>query len=147
MLLAASYFFYSCWDWRFIPLILTTTLVNYFTAIGMENSSSKQKHKWLMLLSAAVSLGMLAFFKCWGFFTESTAEMLAWLGFHPNMQTLNIILPVGISFYTFQTMSYTIDVYRGQLKATRSFTDFALYVAYFPQLVAVGNRQRREQSL
>ena len=136
MLLVASYFFYSCWDWRFLPLILTTTLVNYFTAIGMEKSGSKQKHQWLMILSATVSLGMLAFFKYWGFFTESAAEMLTWLGFHADMQMLNIILPVGISFYTFQTMSYTIDVYRGKLKATRSFTDFALYVAYFPQLVA-----------
>ena len=89
-----------------------------------------------MMLSATVSLGMLAFFKYFGFFTESAAEMLTWLGFHADIQMLNIILPVGISFYTFQTMSYTIDVYRGETKATRSFIDFALYVAYFPQLVA-----------
>ena len=89
-----------------------------------------------MVISATVSLGILAFFKYWGFFTDSAAEMLTWLGFHADIQMLNIILPVGISFYTFQTMSYTIDVYRGEVKATRSFTDFALYVAYFPQLVA-----------
>ena len=89
-----------------------------------------------MVVSATVSLGILAFFKYWGFFTDSAAEMLTWLGFHADIQMLNIILPVGISFYTFQTMSYTIDVYRGEVKATRSFTDFALYVAYFPQLVA-----------
>ena len=136
LLLVASYFFYSCWDWHFLPLILTTTLVNYFTALGIENSESKSRHKWLMMLSATVSLGMLAFFKYFGFFTESAAEMLTWLGFHADIQMLNIILPVGISFYTFQTMSYTVDVYRGETKATRSFIDFALYVAYFPQLVA-----------
>ena len=136
MLLVASYFFYSCWDWRFLPLILTTTLVNYFIALGIENSEGKGKHKWLIVLSITVSLGMLAFFKYWGFFTESAAEMLTWIGLRADIQMLNIILPVGISFYTFRTMSYTIDVYRGKIKATRSFTDFALYVAYFPQLVA-----------
>ncbi len=136
LLLVASYYFYGCWDWRFLPLILTTTLVNYFTALGIEKSDSKKRHRCLMVLSAVVSLGLLGFFKYWGFFTESTAEMLTWLGFHVDMHILKIVLPVGISFYTFQTMSYTIDVYRGETKPTRSFTDFALYVAYFPQLVA-----------
>ncbi len=136
LLLAASYFFYGCWDWHFLPLILTTTLVNYYTAIGIENSSDPKRHKLLMAASATVSLGLLAYFKYMGFFAESAAEALKWLGFHPSWSTLNIVLPVGISFYTFQTMSYTIDVYRGQIKATRKFTDFALYVAYFPQLVA-----------
>lgn len=136
MLLGASYYFYACWDWRFLPLILTTTLVNYFTAIGMEKSDDPRRHKWLMAASAVVSLGLLAYFKYFGFFAESAVEMLTWLGFNADIKMLNIILPVGISFYTFQTMSYTIDVYRGQIKPTRSFTDFALYVAYFPQLVA-----------
>jgi D-alanyl-lipoteichoic acid acyltransferase DltB (MBOAT superfamily) len=136
LLLLASYYFYSCWDWRFLPLILTTTLANYLTALGIERSNDKKKHHWLMVISAAVSLGLLGFFKYWGFFIESTAEMLTCLGFHANISTLSIILPVGISFYTFQTLSYTIDVYRGKTKATRSLPDFALYVAYFPQLVA-----------
>lgn len=136
LLLVASYYFYACWDWRFLPLILTTTLVNYFTALGIEKSDSRKTHRWLMVLSATVSLGLLGFFKYWGFFVESTADFLTWLGFHPNISTLHIILPVGISFYTFQTMSYTIDVYRGETKATHSLPDFALYVAYFPQLVA-----------
>jgi len=136
LLLVASYYFYGCWDWRFLPLIFTTTLVNYLTAIGIENSTSKRRRRWLMVVSASFSLGLLAFFKYWGFFTESAYEILTWLGFHVNRHVLNIVLPVGISFYTFQTMSYTIDVYRGQIKAVRSFKDFALYVAYFPQLVA-----------
>ena len=136
LLLAASYFFYGCWDWRFLPLILTTTLVNYYTALGMESSTDPKRHKLLMAASATVSLGLLAYFKYMGFFAESAAEALTWLGVTPSWSTLNIVLPVGISFYTFQTMSYTIDVYRGQIKATHRFTDFALYVAYFPQLVA-----------
>ncbi|MBK1790825.1 MBOAT family O-acyltransferase [Persicirhabdus sediminis] len=136
LLLAASYYFYSCWDWRFLPLIMTTTLVNYFTAIGIENSDKATRHRWLLGFSAAVSLGLLAFFKYWGFFTESAYELMTLLGIPVQMSTLNIILPVGISFYTFQTMSYTIDVYRGQIKASRSLVNFALYVAYFPQLVA-----------
>lgn len=136
LLLGASYFFYGCWDWRFLPLILTTTLVNYYTALGIESSNDPKRHRILMAASATVSLGLLAYFKYMGFFAESATEMLAWLGFQANWSTLNIILPVGISFYTFQTMSYTIDVYRKQVKPTHSFTDFALYVAYFPQLVA-----------
>ena len=137
LLLVASYYFYGFFcDWRFLPLILTTTLVNYYTALGMEKSDSQTRHRWLMIFSAVVSLGLLAFFKYYGFFTESAAEMLTWLGFHVDMKILNIVLPVGISFYTFQTMSYTIDVYRGKTKATHSLSDFALYVAYFPQLVA-----------
>jgi D-alanyl-lipoteichoic acid acyltransferase DltB (MBOAT superfamily) len=136
LLLGASYFFYGCWDWRFLPLILTTTLVSYSTALGIAASDSKRRRRLLMTAAATVSLGLLAFFKYWGFFTESTAEMLTWLGFHADPTVLKIVLPAGISFYTFQTMSYTIDVYRGQVKVTRHFTDYALYVAYFPQLVA-----------
>ena len=136
LLLVASYYFYSCWDWRFLPLILTTTLVNYFTAIGISKSDNKTKHRWLIAFSITVSLAILAFFKYWGFFIESTIDFLAWFGLQASTSTLQIILPVGISFYTFQTMSYTIDVYRGKTKATHSLPDFALYVAYFPQLVA-----------
>lgn len=136
LLLGASYFFYGCWDWQFLPLILTTTLVNYFTALGIEASDSPKRHKLLMAASATVSLGLLAYFKYMGFFAESAATLLTNLGFQPSWSTLNIVLPVGISFYTFQTMSYTIDIYRKQIKATHSITDFALYVAYFPQLVA-----------
>jgi D-alanyl-lipoteichoic acid acyltransferase DltB (MBOAT superfamily) len=136
LLLAASYYFYGSWDWRFLPLILTVTVVGYGTALGIEASASAKRRRLLMAASASVSLGLLGFFKYWGFFTTSAAELLGALGFHADLRVLNIILPVGISFYTFQTMSYTIDVYRGSIKATRCFTDFALYVAYFPQLVA-----------
>ena len=136
LLLAASYWFYGCWDWRFLPLILISTAVSYSTALGIAASGDPRRRRWLMAAAATVSLGLLAFFKYWGFFTTSAAAMLAWLGFHADLRVLEIVLPVGISFYTFQTMSYTIDVYRGQMRATRSFADYALYVAYFPQLVA-----------
>lgn len=136
LLLAASYYFYSYWNWRFLPLILITTLVSFLTALGIEASSSARRRRLLMGVCASVSLGLLAFFKYWGFFTTNAAELLTSLGFHVDLKVLNIILPVGISFYTFHTMSYAIDVYRGTVKATRSFTDFALYVAYFPLLLA-----------
>lgn len=136
LLLVASYYFYSCWDWRFLPLILTTTLVNYFTALGIQKSDKEKTKRYLMAASAVASLSLLGFFKYWGFFVESTAEFLSMIGLGSNLTTLQIILPVGISFYTFQTMSYTIDVYRGNLQPTKSLPDFALYVAFFPQLVA-----------
>lgn len=136
LLLVASYYFYGSWDWRFLPLIFATTLVSHFTALGIQASDSPARRRLLLAASASVSLGLLAFFKYWGFFTENSVELLRWLGFQADLRLLKIILPIGISFYTFHTMSYTIDVYRGVVKATRSFTDYALYVAYFPQLVA-----------
>jgi len=136
LLLTASYYFYCSWNWRFLPLILTSTLVGYLTALGIEASTNEKRRRLLMATAASVSLGLLAFFKYWGFFTASMAELLTALGFHADIKVLDIVLPVGISFYTFHTMSYTIDVYRRTVKATRSFTDFALYVAYFPLLVA-----------
>jgi len=137
VLLVASYFFYGCWDWRFIPLIAITTLINYVTGIGIDNNRDDQKKQKLYLtLSIISSLGILGFFKYWGFFIDSTATLLTALGIQPNLPTLQILLPVGISFYTFQTMSYTIDVYRKDVTPTRNLADFALYVAYFPQLVA-----------
>lgn len=137
VLLIASYFFYGCWDWRFLPLIATTTLINYFTGIQIsDNEGNKPKQKRYLIASVISSMGLLAFFKYWGFFIESTANLITALGMTPHLPTLQILLPVGISFYTFQTMSYTIDVYRKDVKVTRHLPDFALYVAYFPQLVA-----------
>lgn len=134
LLLGASYYFYQCWDWRFLPLIMTLTLVNFFLGMAIEDRPSRAK--LLITISAVVSLGILAVFKYFNFMAESTVALLGIAGFEANWSLVNIILPVGISFYTFQTMSYTIDVYRGEVKATRSLRDFALYVAYFPQLVA-----------
>lgn len=134
LLLVASYYFYGCWDVRFLPLIITLTLVNYY--LGNAIAQNPDRSKFYISLSCVVSLGILGFFKYFGFFVESATGLLEVLGVSVGHSSLAIILPVGISFYTFQTMSYTIDVYRGEVKASRSLVDFALYVAYFPQLVA-----------
>ncbi|MDF1852690.1 MAG: MBOAT family protein [Verrucomicrobiales bacterium] len=133
VLLLASYYFYAYWDWRFAGLLLSCTAVNYFLAGRMAGASPKHK-KGLITVSLVYSLGVLGFFKYFNFFVDSFRSLL---GYAPDeASTLDIILPVGISFYTFQTLSYTIDVYRGQLKHDAGFRDFALFVAFFPQLVA-----------
>jgi alginate O-acetyltransferase complex protein AlgI len=137
MLLVASYVFYGTWDWRFLSLILVSTVVDFFVgkAIAAPAASDSARKRWL-ILSLCTNLGLLGIFKYLGFFVDSAAALLVALGFEPNLWSLRIILPVGISFYTFQTLSYTIDIYRRQLKPCDDFLDFALYVGFFPQLVA-----------
>jgi len=132
-LLLCSYCFYGLWDWRFLGLIAGSTLLDYFAALRMR--SSPNPRAWL-LLSLVGNLGSLALFKYLDFFIESAAQLASALGFESNLHTLGLILPVGISFYTFQTLSYSIDVYRRQLEPVRRFDDFALFVSFFPQLVA-----------
>ncbi len=136
LLLLASYFFYGWWDWRFLSLLLFSTLLDYYCGLGIAASGTSVRRKLLLWLSVGGNLGMLGVFKYYDFFTASLTSGLARLGLELNPVTLNIILPVGIFFYTFQTMSYTIDIYRGHLKPTRRFGDLALFVAFFPQLVA-----------
>ncbi|NIP96903.1 MAG: MBOAT family protein, partial [Akkermansiaceae bacterium] len=137
LLLVASYVFYSYWDWRFLGLILASTVVDYFVALAISKDGlSRLQKRRLLAVSVAFNLGLLAVFKYLGFFVSEAVDLLQMLGFGVAETSLNIILPVGISFYTFQTLSYTIDVYRGKSPATRGFLDFALYVAFFPQLVA-----------
>jgi len=135
LLLLASYLFYGAWDWRFLFLILASTLVDYQAARKMADEASPTRRHWL-ILSLCFNLGMLGFFKYWGFGIESFAALLSVAGFTPHLPTLSVILPVGISFYTFQTIGYTVDVYRGKTPPCQNFFDFALYVAFFPQLVA-----------
>ncbi len=142
MLLAASYFFYGYWDWRFLSLIAISTIVDYISGLKIQEHrlaagehAQKLMKRWLVL-SMCTNLGILGFFKYFNFFVDSFAGALSGIGINPDPLYLNIILPVGISFYTFQTMSYTIDIYRGQMEPTRKFFDFALYVSFFPQLVA-----------
>ena len=135
-LLAASYFFYGCWDSRFLALMLISTVVDYGCSHGIERSDSASRRKSLLAISIAVNLTILAFFKYAGFFVDSFIELAAAADVTLSPRTWQIILPVGISFYTFQTMSYTWDVFRGEMKPLESFWDFALYVAFFPQLVA-----------
>ena len=136
LLLIASYVFYGSWDWRFLSLIWISTIVDYVVGLAMYASSDRFRRKVLLTLSVVTNLGILGFFKYYNFFTENLRILLAGLGIDCLSGRLEIILPVGISFYTFQTMSYTIDIYRGEMKPTRNLADFALFVAFFPQLVA-----------
>lgn len=136
VLLIASYVFYAAWDWRFLSLILISTLVDYFVAPFAVPGNTGKIRKLALLSSVVVNLGILGFFKYYDFFVSSFAGFCGLTGDTTNSLLLNLVLPVGISFYTFQTMSYTFDVYAGKITPVKSFWDFALYVAFFPQLVA-----------
>ena len=136
LLLVASYIFYGWWDWRFLGLIALSTLVDYFVGIRIEEADDRQRKKRWLWVSLAVNLGILAYFKYANFFIENWITAWDGLGVTMHASTLQVILPVGISFYTFQTLSYSIDIYRGNLKATRDPIAFAAFVSFFPQLVA-----------
>ena len=133
-LLAASYYFYAYWDWRFLGLILASTLIDYSVGLCLKRTTVPAKRKLLLIVSLVCNLGLLGFFKYFNFFVGSLQALIAPLGWHVG--SLNILLPVGISFYTFQSLSYTIDMYRGRIKCCDDFADFALFVSFFPQLVA-----------
>lgn len=135
-ILLASYVFYGWWDWRFLLLILFSTFTDYFIGILLDKTDNRQKRKLLLWISIGVNLGFLGFFKYYNFFLDNFVNSFAFFGSEINPSGLNIILPVGISFYTFQTMSYTIDIYRRKLHATKDFIAFAAFISFFPQLVA-----------
>lgn len=136
LLLAGSYFFYGWWNWKFLSLILLSTLIDFFIGKKLDSALGDKKRKLLLAVSVVANLSILGFFKYFNFFSDSFAGLLNTLGLQADAVTLKIILPIGISFYTFQTMSYTIDVYRRKLKASKNFFNFALFVSFFPQLVA-----------
>jgi len=136
MLLLASYVFYGCWDWRFLSLIWLSSTMDYFVAQALQRTEKERRRRGWLALSVGVNLGILFLFKYFGFFAGSLMELMNSVGFHLDWTTLHIVLPVGISFYTFQTMSYTLDVYRRQMKPTRHYLDYLLFVSFFPQLVA-----------
>ncbi|GJM20771.1 MAG: alginate O-acetyltransferase [Planctomycetota bacterium] len=141
LLLVASYTFYGAWDARFLALIVFSTLVDYAAGLGIADARSTRKRRAWLALSLCVNLGVLGAFKYADFFIESARALAQRLGLEayglaPGSGTLDWLLPVGISFYTFQTLSYSIDVYRGKLRATRNLLDLALFVGFFPQLVA-----------
>lgn len=133
LLLLASYTFYGLWDYRFLILIFISSCVDFIIGYYMPKSSRKG---WLMFLSATINLGLLMFFKYYNFFVESANDLLNVFGVEDSYHTLSIILPVGISFYTFQTLSYSIDIYKGKIKPTKDFLVFLNFVSFFPQLVA-----------
>jgi len=137
LLLVASYVFYGWWDWRFLSLILASTVVDYVVGIKIDGTEiNKIKKRWLFL-SVLCNLGLLGVFKYFNFFMDSWITLMNGIGYSAQSPlTLKIILPVGISFYTFQTLSYAIDIYRGKLKPTRDFIAFAAFISFFPQLVA-----------
>ncbi len=136
LIVLSSYVFYGWWDWRFLSLILFSTIVDYSVGLGLEKQENPTKRKLLLLTSILVNLGFLGFFKYYNFFLENLVESFSFLGHPINPQGLNIILPVGISFYTFQTLSYSIDVYKKKLEPTKNFMAFMAFVSFFPQLVA-----------
>ncbi|MDX5448594.1 MAG: MBOAT family protein [Bacteroidota bacterium] len=136
LILVASYVFYGWWDWRFLSLIAFSTLVDYWVGIRIQQSEKRVIRRTFLWISMTVNLGLLGFFKYYNFFVESWRDAWAGLGYEMDPWTLNVILPVGISFYTFQTMSYSIDIYRRNLEPTKDFIAFAAFVSFFPQLVA-----------
>ena len=136
LIVMASYLFYGWWDWRFLSLIAFSTLVDYTIGLKLSKEVRVKKRKMLLLMSILVNLGFLGFFKYYNFFLDNFVSAFSFFGNEINANSLNIILPVGISFYTFQTLSYTIDVYRKKLEPTKNLVAFTAFVSFFPQLVA-----------
>jgi len=136
LLLVASYVFYGAWSWTFLSLLIISSLVDYVAGLMIQGSDRPRTRRWVLIASIVVNLGILGTFKYSGFFIREAVDFLQWLGFQANVRTLELILPLGISFYTFQSLSYTVDVYRKKMTATRNLLDYSLYVAFFPQLVA-----------
>jgi alginate O-acetyltransferase complex protein AlgI len=136
MLLVASYYFYGAWDWRFLSLLWGSTVIDYTCARAIARTEDAATRRAWLLLSLAFNLGMLGFFKYFNFFADNLRGVFALVGLHPDIATLHVILPIGISFYTFMTISYVVDVYRRVYTPTDNLLDFALYVGYFPHLVA-----------
>ena len=136
LLLVSSYFFYACWDYRFLFLLVFSTLLDYFTGLKMYEAKNNNLKKFWFWLSIAINLGFLGFFKYYNFFITSFADAVANLGLHIDIWTLKVILPVGISFYTFHGLSYVIDIYYDRIKPEKNFIDYSVFVSFFPLLVA-----------
>lgn len=136
LLLAASYVFYVFWDWRFLSLLLITTTTDYFCGIKIDESEENGRKKLFLYISLIVNLSILGFFKYFNFFADNLQALLKTIGFSLQPHLLHIILPLGISFYIFRTLNYTIDIYWGQMKPERDYTNYALFVAFFPTLLS-----------
>ena len=136
LLLVSSYFFYSCWDWRFLFLLIFSTLLDFFTGIKISETDDRRKRLFWFWLSISINLGFLGIFKYYNFFATSFANAVAHVGFQVNPWTLKVILPVGISFYTFHGLSYVIDIYKKRIQPERNFIEYSVFVSFFPLLVA-----------
>jgi len=135
-LLAASYLFYGWWDWRFLCLMIGSTVIDYFIAIKIAEAKGPRVRKSLLTLSLVINFSILGFFKYFNFFADSLGHVLTGVGIKASLPVLLIILPPGISFYTFQEVAYIVDVYSGKLPASRSFLDYGLFISLFPHLIA-----------
>lgn len=135
-ILLGSYLFYAWWDWKFLFLIILSTLIDYFIGVSLSKEKKPKLRKLLLILSLCVNLGILGFFKYYNFFLDNFINVFSFFGYTFSANSLSIILPVGISFYTFQTLSYTIDVYKKQIDPTKDLIAFGAFVSFFPQLVA-----------
>jgi len=136
VIVIASYLFYGWWDWRFLSLIFFSSIVDYVVSLKLKREDNQIKRKVLLWVSIGINLGFLGFFKYYNFFLDNFVSAFSFFGKEISVNSLNIILPVGISFYTFQTLSYTIDVYKRKLEPTKDFIVFSAFVSFFPQLVA-----------
>lgn len=136
LLLTASYYFYAKWDWRFMFLLMFSTFLDYYTGLKMQESKNNKARAFWLWLSIGINLGFLGFFKYYNFFIENFSELLSSIGLQANLWTLKVILPVGISFYTFHGLSYVIDIYYKKIKAEKNFVEYAVFVSFFPLLVA-----------
>ncbi|MFN4313774.1 MAG: MBOAT family O-acyltransferase [Chitinophagaceae bacterium] len=136
LLLVASYYFYACWDWRFMFLLIFSTVLDYYTGIKIHEAADRRKKLFWLWLSVGINLGFLGVFKYYNFFAESFADAMALLGWNVNPASLQLILPVGISFYTFHGLSYVIDLYKNRIEPERNFIDYSVFVSFFPLLVA-----------
>lgn len=136
LIVASSYLFYGWWDWRFLSLILISTIVDYSVGLSLSKQENQTKRKALLWISILVNLSFLGFFKYYNFFLDNFITVFSFFGTEIKGNSLNIILPIGISFYTFQTLSYTIDIYKRKLEPTKDFIAFSAFVSFFPQLVA-----------
>ncbi len=136
LLLVASYYFYAAWDWRFLGLLLGSTVVDYSCALALDRTDLPKRRKIILCLSIGFNLTVLGFFKYFNFFADNLYALFATIGWRLDFVTVRVLLPIGISFYTFMTMSYVIDVYRREIQPTRKLLDFAVFVAFFPHLVA-----------
>lgn len=146
ILLLVSYYFYASWDYRFLVLLFITSSVDYFSALAISRYSAGFKRKSFLALSITVNLSILCFFKYFNFFISSLTSLISLAGYSRPSYALKILVPIGISFYIFKSLSYTIDVYRGKSEPTRNFLDYALFVSFFPQLLA-GPIERSSQLL
>ena len=136
LLLVASYYFYACWDWRFLFLLTGSSLVGYLSGHGIYYSKSNRDRRLILYVSLAINIGVLCLFKYCNFFIASFGDLMSHIGINADLPTLNILLPVGISFYTFHTLSYILDIYAGRTAPTASWIDYFLFICFFPLLVA-----------